>query len=385
MKRRVTRRGFIRDGAAAGMSAGMIPNLALTGAGQSKGSRPIVLAAGTTSTLAGTPNRLRVTDRVMKLLRGGADTLDAVVAGVSLVEDDPKDISVGYGGLPNEEGEVELDACVMHGPTKRAGAVAALKHVRNASKVAKVVMERTDHVLLVGEGALRFALAHGFKSEELLTDESRAIWLRWKETMSDRDAWGPGLSSQDGESTGRNSNDARKNADFLAFADAIIENPPTGTISCLALNEKGDMSGSTTTSGLAFKIPGRVGDSPIIGSGLFIDNEIGAAGSTGRGDECLKVSGAHTVVEMMRRGAAPIDACMEAVNRVVKNYNNNHKKLQKFTMIFYAVNKDGQYGAAGLWGYWRIENQLRRLQYIVHDGRENKLHDIPYLYESPEK
>ncbi|HMG33932.1 MAG TPA: N(4)-(beta-N-acetylglucosaminyl)-L-asparaginase [Blastocatellia bacterium] len=380
---KTTRRDFVRGGALISLGAGLGDGLSLNAPAQSGGSRPVVIAAGTTIYAEGTRNRLKVTDKAMQMLRGGADPLDAVVTAVNIVEDDPKDMSVGLGGLPNEDGEVELDASVMHGPTKRAGAVAAIKWIKNPSIVAKLVLERTDHVLLVGEGALRFALAHGFKKEDLLTEQSRAIWLRWKETMSDRDSWGPGLAAPDSHARATLRSGAHE--DTVAMADQIIAHPPTGTITCLAVTEKGDLAGTTTTSGLAFKIAGRVGDSPLIGSGLFVDNEVGAAGSTGRGEECIKVSGSHTVVEFMRKGMAPTDACLETVKRVVANYNGNMKKLQQFAIIFYALNKNGSYGAAGLWGSRVIEGQLRRLQYVVHDGRDNKLMDIAYLYESPEK
>ncbi|HEX8185354.1 MAG TPA: isoaspartyl peptidase/L-asparaginase, partial [Blastocatellia bacterium] len=188
MKTKVTRRDFVRSSAVAGVAAGLMNESSLTGFAQSKGSRPLVVSSA---------NGLRATAKAMEMIRAGADTLDAVVAGVNIVEDDPKDMSVGYGGLPNEDGVVELDASVMHGPTKRAGAVASLRNIKNPSKVAKLILERTDHLLLVGEGALRFARAHGFKEENLLTEEARAVWLKWKETMSDRDAWGPGLAAPD--------------------------------------------------------------------------------------------------------------------------------------------------------------------------------------------
>ncbi|HET9533069.1 MAG TPA: N(4)-(beta-N-acetylglucosaminyl)-L-asparaginase [Blastocatellia bacterium] len=373
MDTKMTRRDFVLTGAAAGAVAGLNPSM--TGLAQSRGSRPLVVSSA---------NGLKATEKAMEMIRAGADTLDAVIAGVNRVEDDPNDTSVGYGGLPNAEGDVELDASVMHGPTKRAGAVASLRHIKNPSKVAKLVMERTDHLLLVGEGALRFALAHGFKKEELLTEMSRTIWLRWKESMSERDAWGPGLAAPDSppESTRQSRN--QQEAEWLALAESIIASPPTGTISCLAVNERGDISGTTTTSGLAFKIPGRVGDSPLIGCGLFVDNEVGAAGSTGRGEECIKINGTHTVVEMMRRGMSPTEACLEALKRVANNYNGNMKKLSQFNLNFYALNKNGEYGGAALFGYSvRGNGERRRLKYAVHDGRENKLHDIAYLYEVP--
>jgi N4-(beta-N-acetylglucosaminyl)-L-asparaginase len=375
MDTKMTRRDFVRTGAVAGAVAGLGPDL--TGQAQSRGSRPVVVSSA---------NGLKATEKAMEMIRAGADTLDAVVAGVNIVEDDPNDTSVGYGGLPNAEGDVELDASVMHGPTKRAGAVASIRHIKNPSKVAKLVMERTDHLLLVSEGALRFALAHGYKKEDLLTDNSRKIWLRWKESMSDRDAWGPGLAAPDTPpaNTPRGSN--RQEDELLALADEIIARPPTGTINCIAVNERGDISGVTTTSGLAFKIPGRVGDSPLIGCGLFVDNEVGAAGSTGRGEECIKINGAHTVVEMMRRGMSPSDACLEALKRVASNYNQNMAKLRQFNLNFYALNKNGEHGAAALFGYsTRNNGERRRNKYAVHDGRENKLHDVAYLYESPDK
>ncbi len=345
-------------------------------------ARPVVISSA---------NGLRATQRAMEMMRAGADTLDAVIVGVNIIEDDPDDQSVGYGGLPNEDGEVELDASVMHGPTRRAGAVAALRYIKNPSKVAKLVMERTDHLLLVGEGALRFALAHGFKKEDLLTDESRRIWLRWKETLSDRDAWGPGLATPRERSSAPplNERDDPEQRKWLALADWIIADPPTGTITCLAVNERGDISGVTTTSGLAFKMAGRVGDSPLIGCGLFVDNDVGAAGATGRGEECIKINGAHTIVELMRRGMSPTEACLEALRRIARNYNNDLTLLQRVHMTFYALNKDVDYGAASLWSHRveMVDGSLvrRRNQFAVHDGQKNRLRDTAYLFETPEK
>jgi N4-(beta-N-acetylglucosaminyl)-L-asparaginase len=175
-------------------------------------------------------------------------------------------------------------------------------------------------------------------------------------------------------------------AELAALIQEYIVNPPTGTINCIAVNERGDISGTTTTSGLAWKIAGRVGDSPLIGCGLFVDNEVGAAGSTGRGEECIKINGAHTVVEMMRRGASPTDAALEACKRVAATYNNNMPKLKKFSINFYALNKKGEHGAANLWG-WSVDSrgERKRNQYAVHDGKENKLHEVAYVYESPDK
>jgi len=274
----------------------------------------------------------------------------------------------------------------MHGPTKRAGAVASIQRIKNPAQVARLVMERTDHVLLVGPGALRFALAHGFKDQELLTDEARIVWLRWKEHMSDDDSWGPGLAAPPDPKQSRLYDGTPIRAELLALADEYIAHPPTGTINCMAINERGDISGTTTTSGLFHKLAGRVGDSPLIGCGLFVDNEIGAAGSTGRGEECIKINGAHTVVEMMRRGMSTTDAALEGCKRVAANYNNDKAKLKKFSIEFYALNKNGEHGAAGLWGYSvNARGDRKRNQYAVHDGKENKLHDIAYLYEAPDK
>ncbi|MFY9555485.1 MAG: N(4)-(beta-N-acetylglucosaminyl)-L-asparaginase [Blastocatellia bacterium] len=378
MKTRVTRRDFFRTSAVAGFGARLFGGLSPVTFAQSKGSRPLVVSSA---------NGLRATAKAMEMIRAGADTLDAVIAGVNIVEDDPKDMSVGYGGLPNEDGVVELDASVMHGPSKRAGAVASIQKIKNPSKVAKLVMDRTDHLLLVGPGALRFALAHGFKEEELLTEEARIVWLRWKERMSDDDGWGPGLAAPEVPPTqSRLYNGDPARAALIALADEYIAHPPTGTINCIAVNERGDISGTTTTSGLFHKLAGRVGDSPLIGCGLFVDNEVGAAGSTGRGEECIKINGAHTVVEMMRKGLSPTDAALEACKRVAANYNNNKAKLKKFSINFYALNKNGEHGAANLWGYSvNARGERKRYQYAVNDGRENKLLDVAYVYEAPDK
>src|SRR2546422_8636878 len=226
----LTRRAFLAASAAMGAGGALSsPDGQESGAGFGKGL-PVAMASA---------NGLRSTQRAMELIRGGADTLDAAIQGVNIVEEDPEDMTVGYGGLPNEDGVVELDCSVMHGPTCSAGAVAALQKIKTPSKVAKLVMTRTNHVLLVGEGALRFAIAHGFEPTNLLTDKARAEWLRWKESLSEKDDW---LTPDE--------------------AASKMKSRPTGTINCLALNEKGDLSGVTSTSGLAFKIPGRVGDSP---------------------------------------------------------------------------------------------------------------------------
>ena len=298
--------------------------------------------------------------KAMEMVKAGGDTLDAVIAGVNIVELDPRDNSVGYGGLPNEDGVVELDASCMHGPSRRGGAVGALQGIKTPSKVAKRVMEDTDHMMLVGAGALKFAKTEGFTEENLLTEESRIQWLVWKRSLRDRNGhsnWGPGLDAPpDKQKMG--SLDLRElkklypNAGESLLAEAIQNaiHPPHGTINCIALNEKGEMSAVTTTSGMAWKIPGRVGDSPILGGGLWLDQDVGGAGSTGRGEENIRACGAHTVVENMRHGMTPKEAALDALKRVARNFDNDEKRLAQVDLQFYVLRKDGEYCGASLWG-----------------------------------
>jgi N4-(beta-N-acetylglucosaminyl)-L-asparaginase len=326
-----------------------------------QGKRPLIISSA---------NGVNALGRGMEILKKGGDTLEAVVAAVTIVEDDPNDDSVGYGGLPNEEGEVELDASVMHGPTRRAGSVASVRRIKNVARLAKTVMERTNHVMIVGDGARRFGVAQGFEEMNLLTEHSRKIWLAWKASSSFN--WRPGIDSPEWkEKMAAIFEDTPEDQALLAYAQRVIADPPTGTIPCMAVNEKGDISATTTTSGLAWKIPGRVGDSPIIGAGCCVDNEVGAAGSTGKGEENIKISGGHTIIEMMRQGKSPTDACLEALARIAHNYKNDKKKLGTFHIYFYALNKDGVHGSASLWrnGY----EAGKRAQYAVHDGSESKL------------
>ena len=225
-----------------------------------------VQAASAGHLVVSSGNGAQACAKAIEMLKTGADTLDAVIAGVNIVEEDPHDTSVGYGGLPNEEGVVELDSCVMHGPTRRCGSVASIRGIKTPSKIARLVMERTDHIMMVGDGALRFAKAHGFEEENLLTDRARRAWLHWKESQRDsrdHNNWGPGMGAPPENPEAR----LRRlfpedDEDTLAWARHVAADPPTGTINCLALNTKGEMSGVTTTSGLAWKIHGRVGDSP---------------------------------------------------------------------------------------------------------------------------
>jgi N4-(beta-N-acetylglucosaminyl)-L-asparaginase len=335
-----------------------------------QGKRPLIISSA---------NGVNALGRGMDILKKGGDTLDAVVAAVTIVEDDPNDDSVGYGGLPNEQGEVELDASVMHGPTHRAGSVASVRRIKNVARLAKTVMERTNHVMIVGDGARRFAVDEGFEEMNLLTEHSRKIWLAWKASSSFN--WRPGIDSPEWkEKMSVIFGDTPEDQALMAYAQRVIADPPTGTIPCMAVNEKGDISATTTTSGLAWKIPGRVGDSPIIGAGCCVDNEVGAAGSTGKGEENIKISGGHTIIEMMRKGMSPTDACLEAMARIARNYNNDKKKLATFHIFFYALNKDGVHGAASLWQ--NAYDKGHRATYAVHDGTESKLVDCkPYFDE----
>jgi N4-(beta-N-acetylglucosaminyl)-L-asparaginase len=329
--------------------------------------RPVMISAA---------NGVNALPKGMDILKSGGDTLDAAIAAVTVVEDDPNDDSVGYGGLPNEEGVVELDASVMHGPTRRAGSVASVQRIKNVARLAKTVMERTNHVMIVGEGARRFGVDEGFEEMNLLTEHSRKIWLAWKAKTSFN--WRPGIDSPEWKQHMSEIFDGDEAK--IAYAERMISRPPTGTINCLAVNEKGDVSGTTTTSGLAWKIPGRVGDSPVIGAGLYVDGDVGGAGSTGKGEENIKICGGHTVVELMRKGMKPTDACLEALGRVVRNYNKDKTKLQTFHLYYYALNKDGEYGSASLWKNGYEESQLS--MFAVHDGTNSRLERCkPYFDE----
>jgi N4-(beta-N-acetylglucosaminyl)-L-asparaginase len=337
---------------------------------------PPAPATGIKPLIISSANGLHHLDDGMAVLKSGGDTLDAVLAVATKAEDDPNDDSVGYGGLPNEDGEVELDASVMHGPTRRAGAVGSLQKIKNPSLVAKVVMEKTNHLFLVGAGALRFAIDEGFQPMNLLTDHSRLAWLAWKASTTQN--WRPGLDSPEWKEKVALLLDTPEKMAWREHIEQVVLHPPTGTVNCLAVNEKGDISGTTTTSGLAWKIAGRVGDSPIIGAGLYVDNDVGAAGSTGRGEENIKISGGHTVVEMMRKGMSPTDACLEALHRVVRNYEPFKSRLKAFHLSFYALNKEGQHGSASLWA--KTLNGHPR-QYAVHDGAQARLVPCTPLYD----
>jgi N4-(beta-N-acetylglucosaminyl)-L-asparaginase len=340
----LSRRAFLGTGAAA-LAAGTLPvrpGSIPTPAILLKGpSRPVAISSA---------NSLAPVAKALELVQQGSDTLDAAVEGVKLQELDPKDNSVGYGGLPNEDGVVQLDASCMHGPTKRAGAVGALEGIKTPSEVAKLVLKYTNHIMLVGEGAKRFALSYGFKEEDLLTPESRQLWLTWRANRGPDDDW---LDVPDG---------------------TPMVARPTGTINLNIVNAAGDLSSVTTTSGLAWKINGRVGDSPIIGAGQYTDNEIGSAGSTGRGESNIMVCGGFLTVDNMRRGMAPTDACLETLRRVMAMTPPrliDENGLPKFQLTYYAVNKRGDYGAAALFP----------ARYAAHDGSAPAFKDCAYLYK----
>jgi isoaspartyl peptidase/L-asparaginase-like protein (Ntn-hydrolase superfamily) len=266
----------------------------------------------------------------MDVLNDNGTALDAVEAGVRVTEADPSSQSVGLGGRPDQDGHVTLDACIMNSDGN-AGSVAFLRDIKHPISVARKVMEQTDHVMLVGEGAKRFALENGFQEENLLTDKSKEEWLQWKRDNSIKDSWGP--------------------------------NDEHDTISTLARDNKGNLSGACTTSGLAYKLHGRVGDSPIIGAGMFVDNEIGAVGATGKGEEVIKTCGSFLVVELMRQGYSAMDACEEAVKRIIRKQSGK----SDFQIGYIALRKDGQVGFSAIHDGF---------QYALYKKNENKLYDV---------
>jgi N4-(beta-N-acetylglucosaminyl)-L-asparaginase len=377
----ISRRSFLGTAVAGSLSLGLLDS---KGNGQeskrneavSSGKRPIIICAH---------NGYNYLDDAYAFLAAAGDTLDAALKVVKGPEDDPNDTSVGLGGLPNEEGVVELDACCMHGPTRRAGSVGGVRNIKNVSQVARAVMTQTGHVMLVGEGAERFAVVQGFPSENLLTDHSRKVWLLWKEYHSTNDWWGPGLAdphwqppeekpqAELWQERYRRLHELAANLgiapEFRSEAIHKVLFPPTGTIHCSALNDKGEISGCTTTSGLAYKLPGRLGDSPIIGAGCYTDQDVGSAGATGSGEENIKVAGAHTIVENMRHGMSPQEAGMDALKRIARNYNNDMKKLQYVDMVYYVLRKDGAYAGVSLWESYEASKPHT---IAVHDGAKRQ-------------
>jgi len=328
-------------------------------------------------------NGVAASTKAMEVIRSGGDTLDAVVAGVNIVELDPNETSVGYGGLPNEDCVVELDASCIHGPSRRGGAVGAIRGIKTPSKIAQLVLSETDHMMLVGEGALRFAKAYGYKEEDLLTERSRMQWLVWKRELRDPSGHSNWESSTDAPVKAKKIGELKKL--FPSFDEGVLAqaledavNPPHGTINCIALNAKGEMSAVTTTSGAAWKIPGRLGDSPIIGGGMWLDQDVGAAGSTGRGEENLRVCGAHTIVENMRHGMPPKEAALDALKRVARNFDNDEKRLSEIDLNFYVVRKDGAYCGASLWDKRTMNARNARFA-VCREGETAVLEESVYL------
>lgn len=328
---RFSRRNFLKISAALGAAGGISPFRSLFGGllgAEAAGNGDIPLVISTWK------HGIPANDAAWEFLSAGGSALDAVEAGVRVPEGDPEVMSVGYGGLPDEDCRVTLDACIM-GPDGNCGSVACVEGYKHPISIARKVMEETDHDMLVGHGAEEFARRHGFPREDLLTDKARSAWLKWKAGMSDKDDWLPPSENHD-------------------------------TIGMVAIDSSGNLAGACTTSGLAFKIHGRVGDSPIIGAGMYVDNEAGAAAATGRGEAVIKICGSFLVVEYMRQGLAPADACRKALERIV---SNNGGKVD-FQVGFVAVNKKGEHGAFSL---------VKGFEYALAAGGRNELIASEYI------
>src|SRR5215510_8336193 len=343
MPQKLNRRDFV----VAGTGVGVLASTSLLGAGPQilqKGIAPVVVSSNNGNRSKDPKTGMTCVATAFKMITEGKDVLDAVIAGVNIVELDPEDTSVGYGGLPNADGVVQLDASVMHGPLKRAGAVACLEGVRTPSLVAKRVMDETDHVLLVGRDAQRFARDMGFTIEDdLNTPSSRQLWLEWKRRTDPEHYLDPKKRAELGMKVGLE----------MVAEGKIDPDHLWGTINCNGVSSKGEVCGVTTTSGLAWKIPGRVGDSPILGAGLYVDGAVGAAGSTGRGEANLYNLCSFLIVEEMRRGAHPKDAAMTALKRVAKNTIEKRlltaKGQPNFGLNFYCLNAKGEYAGVAMY------------------------------------
>jgi N4-(beta-N-acetylglucosaminyl)-L-asparaginase len=341
MNKSISRRNFFFKSIGAGAGAFIFPNVSGNPIQKiPKGITPLIITSHTNET------GRNAMEAGWEILKAGGNAVDAVEKAANVIEVDPEDTSVGYGGLPNERGVVQLDASFMDGKTYSAGCVACLENIKTPSSVAKLVMQHTDHVLLVGAGALEFAKAWGFQEENLLTEKARKIWLRWKEDLSPSDDWGVPEHLQN----------IRKNESYWKdFPD--IEHH-YGTTNVLAIDSNGDIAGCTTTSGLSFKLNGRVGDSPIIGAGLYVDNEVGAAGATGRGEDVIKSCASYYIVLRMKEGRTPQQACEDALKMIVEKYskvNPDYFPGEKFV----AINKSGETGCAAMKGYGNPQMSVR--------------------------
>jgi len=382
----VSRRQFLTTAALSSLALGLEAQENKSSGAVKMARKPVLISAF---------NGYNYIDRGYGILSGGGDPLEAGLSVVRGPEDDPNDHSVGLGGLPNEEGVVELDSCCMHGPSQRAGSVGGVHDIKNVSLLARAVMEHTGHVMLVGDNATKFGVEVGFARENLLTDDSRKMWQLWKESGVHA-WWGPGPDDPrwhvpEEETPGPKAElwpQRLRNLEQLAARLGIapelrqqaIRNiiyPPTGTIHCSVLSGKGEMAGTTTTSGLAWKVPGRVGDSPIIGAGCYTDQEVGSAGATGSGEENIKVAGAKTIIENMRHGMTPQEAGMDALRRIAHNYKNDMTRLRYVDMTYYILRKDGAYAGVSLWtGY----EAGKPHQFAIHDGKR-RLEQTVALFE----
>lgn len=360
---RTSRRRFLTTTAAASAAALVSSPFDEPAAAQAPAPSP---SADSGFVLVTSDNGLEAAKAARQALIQGHDPLDAAIAGVNINELDPNEMTVGHGGIPNEEGVVQLDACVMDGRTMRAGAVGALEGVKTPSKVAKLVMERTDRVFLVGAGARKFATAHGFPVDDLLTEKTRKIWLYWKERLSDRDDW---------IETAREAEDPAIQEFIRKYGNADFR--PQGTIHMSVRSATGDLVGVTTTSGLFFKIPGRVGDSAVIGAGLYSENGVGSCGSTGRGEANLVTCGSHTVVEFLRQGKSPEEACLLALKRIDEKTHKvprhrDEKGRPKFNVAFYCIDASGRTASAAIWS---------GAKYVVADKDGVTTREAAWLYK----
>jgi len=375
-----SRRNFLTTGAAAAAAAGLaipriagaLPFIAVRERAPSRGAaRPVVVASANGNRSRSADGKTGV-QLAHEMMVRGADPLDAAIAGVNIVELDPTDQSVGVGGLPNEAGVVQLDASLMHGPTKRAGAVACLEDFATPSLVAKAVMDHTDHILLVGDDAKQFALRMGFTTQNLLTEESRQAWHRWKSRLNDNDNWLDVPRPSE-----RPAGELDAGPDVWYDAEGVPHT--TGTINMCAVTAGGDIASVTTTSGLSWKVPGRVGDSPIIGAGQYCDNTVGAAGSTGRGEANIKVCGAFLAVEFMRQGKSPEQALIDVMQRVIAMTESrllDERGRPRFNLSFYAVHKDGRYAGA---------TAYEGGTFAVADERGARTESSAYLFRASER
>ncbi len=349
MTTKISRRSFFNK--SMGLGAGTLLIKTFPTFGFSKnGTIPVIITSHTNQT------GQNAMEAGWEILLNGGSAIDAVEKAANIIEIDPEDASVGYGGIPNEHGVVQLDASIMDGKTYNAGSVACLENIKIPSSVARVVMERTDHVMLVGQGALAFAKKWGFSEENLLTEKARKRWLRWKEGLSDRDDWGPPDHLKDKEK-------------FESWWEGFPEiQHHYGTTNVLAIDQNGDIAGITTTSGLGFKIPGRIGDSPIIGAGLYVDNEVGAAGATGRGEDVIKSCATFYIVMRMKEGRSPQEACEDALTMIVDKYkkvNPDFYPGEKFV----AINKYGEFGCARMKGRGKPKMSVMNDKgYSKHEG-----------------